>query len=83
MFLYLLHASWKAESMTVSLPNVWLKQRGASREVKRRVLRNLEAAGLITVERTGQKEPAGDAGGPLTCLPATHGCLSTSATDDL
>jgi hypothetical protein len=55
--IYLLHASWKEKSLTVSLPNGWLKQHGVSREVKRRVLRDLEAAGLIAVERTDRKSP--------------------------
>ena len=41
---YLLHASWKARSTTFPLPNGYLKQHGVSREVKRRVLRDLEAA---------------------------------------
>ena len=44
-------------SMTVPLPNAWLKQHGVGREVKRRALRDLEAAGLITVERTDRKSP--------------------------
>ena len=32
-------------------------RRGVSREIKRRVLRDLEAAGLITVERPSRKSP--------------------------
>ena len=47
----LLRASWKAGSPTVSLPNGRLKSLDVSREVKRRVLRDLERAGLIMVER--------------------------------
>jgi hypothetical protein len=54
---YLLHASWKARSTTFLVPNGWLERHGASREVKRRVLRDLEAAGLITVERRSRKSP--------------------------
>lgn len=54
---YLLHASWKARSTTFPLPNGWLEQRGVSREIKRRVLRDLEAAGLITVVRPSRKSP--------------------------
>jgi hypothetical protein len=47
----LLHASWKAKSVTVSVSNKRLRKAGVSREIKRRVLRDLEAAGLITIER--------------------------------
>jgi hypothetical protein len=47
----LLRASWKAGSPTVSLPNGGLKSLNVSREVKRRVLMDLERAGLIMVER--------------------------------
>jgi hypothetical protein len=53
----LLHASWKAKSPTFPLPNGRLKKMGVSREVKRYVLRDLEAAGLITVERRSGKTP--------------------------
>jgi ribosomal protein S19E (S16A) len=54
---YLLYASWKARSMTFTMPNGWLEERGVSREVKRRVLRDLEEAGLITIERPSRKTP--------------------------
>jgi hypothetical protein len=47
----LLHASWKAKSLTFPASNRRLEKAGVSREVKRRVLRDLEAAGLITIER--------------------------------
>ena len=47
----LLHRAWKAKSSTFSLPNGRLSKNGVSREIKRRALRDLEAAGLITVER--------------------------------
>jgi len=57
VWIYLLHASWKEKSMTVPLPNGWLGRCGVSRDVKRRVLRDLEATGLITVERRGCKSP--------------------------
>ena len=53
--IYLLHTSWKVRSMTFTMPNGWLEARGVSREVKRRMLRDLEAAGLITVERPSRK----------------------------
>lgn len=57
VLIYLLHASWKARSTTFALPNGYLKQHGVSREVKRRVLRELEKAGLITIERRTRKSP--------------------------
>jgi hypothetical protein len=47
----LLHRSWKAKSLTFPFPNGRLGKHGVSREIKRRKLRALEAAGLITVER--------------------------------
>jgi ribosomal protein S19E (S16A) len=53
----LLYASWKARTSTFPLPNRRLAKLGASREVKRRVLRDLEQAGLISVERPTRKSP--------------------------
>lgn len=53
----LLRASWKAKSRTFPLPNGKLGKLGASREIKRRVLRDLERAGLILVERPAKKTP--------------------------
>jgi hypothetical protein len=51
VWIELLHATWKAGGATISLPNGRLQRHGVSREVRRRVLRELAAAGLITVER--------------------------------
>ena len=51
VWIYLLHAAWKAKSLTFPLPNGKLKKAGVTRFLKHRVLRELEAAGLITVER--------------------------------
>jgi hypothetical protein len=48
----LLYASWKAKSQTFPLPNGRLAKLGVSREIKRRVLRDLEQAGLIAVDRS-------------------------------
>jgi hypothetical protein len=53
----LLYASWKARRSTFSLPNVRLAKLGVSREIKRRVIRDLERGGLITVERKPSKSP--------------------------
>jgi hypothetical protein len=51
----LLHASWKAKNSTFPLPNGRLKKLGISRVTKHRVIRDLERAGLITVERPARK----------------------------
>jgi hypothetical protein len=53
----LLRASWKARSSTFPLANVRLAKLGVSREIKREVLRDLEGAGLIVVERLAGKSP--------------------------
>jgi hypothetical protein len=53
----LLYRSWKARSMTFLLPNVRLAKWGASRKIKRRVLRDLERGGLVTVEWRSGKSP--------------------------
>ena len=45
------------ERLRFTLPNGWLERRGVSREIKRRVLRDLEAAGLIKIERTNRQSP--------------------------
>jgi len=53
----LLYRSWKAKSPTFPFSNENLKRLGVSREIKRRVLRDLERGGLITVERPTRKTP--------------------------
>jgi hypothetical protein len=53
----LLHRSWKAKNLTFPLPNGRLAKHGVSREIKRKKLRDLEAAGLITVERHHGRTP--------------------------
>lgn len=53
----LLYASWKAHSPTFPLPNGQLRKLGVSRETKRRILRDLERAGMILVERRNRKTP--------------------------
>jgi hypothetical protein len=52
-----LRASWKTRSTTFPLANVRLKRVGVSRKIKARVLRDLERAGLIAVERRRGKTP--------------------------
>ena len=54
---YLLRTSWKARSITFLLSTKYLEQHGVSRKIKRRVLRDLEAAGLITVDRKNGRSP--------------------------
>jgi hypothetical protein len=53
----LLYRSWKARSATFPLPTAGLEKWGVSREIKRRVLRDLERGGLILVERRPNKNP--------------------------
>jgi hypothetical protein len=53
----LLYVHWKTKRLRFSLPNGRLKKLGVSREIKRRVLRDLERGGLITVERSTCKNP--------------------------
>jgi hypothetical protein len=54
---WLLYLSWQSKSLSFPLPNEALAERGAERRAKRRALANLEAAGLITVERPERKTP--------------------------
>lgn|SRR5262249_28647720 len=53
----LLYASWKAKNPTFPLPNGRLAKLGVSRDVKRRVLHDLELGNLIRVERRGRATP--------------------------
>ena len=53
----LLHYAWKANSLTFSFPNGRLVKSGANRWAKRGVLRDLEAAKLITIEWRRGKSP--------------------------
>ena len=53
----LLRLRWKTKSSTFPLPNVRLQRLGVSRKVKQRVLRELELARLIAVERPARKSP--------------------------
>ena len=57
VWVWLLHKSWKAKSTTFPLPNGKLKNDGVTRFMKCRALRELEAAGLITVEWRHGKTP--------------------------
>jgi hypothetical protein len=53
----LAYRAWKAEGKPVALPNASLDRVGISRKSKRRVLAQLERAGLVTVTRNGRKSP--------------------------
>jgi hypothetical protein len=55
--IWLLHLAWKTKSTTFPLPNGLLEARGVTRNVKYRALVALEAAGMITVDRTDGKTP--------------------------
>jgi hypothetical protein len=54
---WLLYLAWKAKGMKFPVPNGQLGKRGVDRRIKRRVLEDLEVAGLITVERRPGKTP--------------------------
>ena len=53
----LLYRAWQSKSQTFPFPNGNLKKLGISRDIKRRVLRDLERGGLIKVERPTCKTP--------------------------
>jgi hypothetical protein len=57
VWIELLRASWKTRSSTFPLANTRLAKLGVSREVKRRALRDLERAGLVSVARPTRKTP--------------------------
>jgi hypothetical protein len=57
VWIHMLHVSWKTKDAPFLLPNGGLKKNGVSRKIKYRVLRKLEAAGLIAVERRSRKSP--------------------------
>jgi hypothetical protein len=55
VWLLLLHRVWRDKSQTVALSNCALAPYGISPDAKLRALADLEAAGLIQVERQGTK----------------------------
>jgi Bacterial regulatory proteins, gntR family len=57
LWLWLRHQSRKTGNRTVAVPNGVLAKYGVPRETKRRALRELEAAGLITIEQRPRKTP--------------------------
>ena len=60
VWVWLVHQARKTGKRTVAVPNRVLAKYGVSREVKRRALRQLEAAGLITVERRPKEDARRD-----------------------
>jgi hypothetical protein len=79
---------WRTQRTTFPLPNGRLAHLGVSREVKRRVLRDLERAGLIMVERPARKSPGRHPNFALTVygrhIPTVYGrhmiCLRDTHT---
>jgi hypothetical protein len=57
VWIWLLHRSWERNSHTITVPNGALLKYGVPRETKRRALAELEAAGLIMIERRPRKSP--------------------------
>jgi hypothetical protein len=53
----LLYLAWRDQTRTVRLGNRWFALQGVSRDTKIRALSELEAAGLITVERQLRQSP--------------------------
>jgi Bacterial regulatory proteins, gntR family len=57
VWIWLLHLHFKTHRTTFPVPNGKLQKLGVSRHTKRRALRELEAAGLITIVRQHGKTP--------------------------
>jgi len=57
VWIWLLYLAWSQHTKTFRLPNERLGVRGVSPDAKTRALRELEAAGLIRVERNRGKSP--------------------------
>jgi hypothetical protein len=57
VYVELMYCAWRAKGGCFALSNKWLEMRGASRWTKNRVLRDLEAAGLIEVDQRGRRAP--------------------------
>ena len=57
VWVWLLHRAWKRQSQTITVPSGELTKFGVNRESKRRALRQLEAAGLISIDQRSRKTP--------------------------
>jgi DNA-binding MarR family transcriptional regulator len=53
----MLYLAWEAKGGTFRLSTSWLEERGVSQRTKNRVLRDLEAGGLIEVRRAANHSP--------------------------
>jgi hypothetical protein len=57
VWVWLVYRAWQTKNSTVAVPNEALSKYGISRKVKSLALRQLETAGLITIERRPRKTP--------------------------
>jgi hypothetical protein len=57
VWVWLVYRAWQTKNQTVAVPNGALAKYGVSRKVKSLALRQLEASGLITIERRTRKTP--------------------------
>jgi hypothetical protein len=57
VWVWLVYRAWQTKNPTVAVPNGALAKYGISRKVKSLALRQLEAAGLIAIERRPRKTP--------------------------
>ncbi len=57
VYIWLLYRTWQRGTATVVVSSTELRKYGVSRGVKKRALEQLEAAGLIMVERRERRNP--------------------------
>ena len=57
VWIWLLHRTWQRGTATVVVPSAALQKYGVSRDVKRHALKQLEAAGLITIDWRPHRNP--------------------------
>jgi hypothetical protein len=57
VWLWLVHKARMTGANTVAVPNAALERLGVSRKVKGTALRQLEAAGMVTINDHGKKTP--------------------------
>jgi hypothetical protein len=57
VWVWLVHRAWKRQNPTITVPNGELAKLGVSRYTKRRALQQLEAVGLISIDRPSRKTP--------------------------
>jgi hypothetical protein len=69
VWLVVLYEWWANKGRPFTLSNKKLAGYGVTHDTKRRALRELEAAGLITVEQNGKRAPV------VTLAEHTHGCV--------